>query len=145
MDPAYIFAASVIVVSLGLLALVIWRLSRPKLATPLSPDGNWWWDGKKWRPQVSSDGLWKWDGYRWNANKSAARPETASESVARALIDPNPGARFARETIISLVVAMVVIGLSVALNPLSHRAIDHAVIGTVAFVATRFLLNRLKV
>src|SRR5205807_179809 len=75
-DPAYIFAASVVGICLALLALVIWQASRrvPRPATPFSDDRSWWWDGRQWQPSVSKDGLWAWDGYRWIANRKAEAP-----------------------------------------------------------------------
>lgn len=102
----------------------------------------WWCNGRKWQPRVASDGIWNWDGYRWNLHSLDAHPETTSESLGRALIDPNPGAWFDRETVISLVVAMVLVALSIAINPLAHTAADHTIIGAIAFVATRSLLSR---
>ncbi|HET9781774.1 MAG TPA: hypothetical protein VFR33_08345 [Candidatus Dormibacteraeota bacterium] len=31
----------------------------------ISPDGMWYWDGRKWRSTTSNDGRWRWDGYDW--------------------------------------------------------------------------------
>jgi|GEM_PF-4538571 len=32
----------------------------------LSPDGQWFWDGKEWQPaRLSPDGRWHWDGAQW--------------------------------------------------------------------------------
>ena len=30
-----------------------------------SDDGDWFWDGQKWRSAISEDGLWRWDGREW--------------------------------------------------------------------------------
>lgn len=139
------FAAVVIVVCLALLVLVIRRASRPRPATPLSEDGHWYWDGRKWQARLSKDGLWKWDGYGWSPVTPEGHVDTPAESLARAVTNPNPGSRFAIEWLISIAVAAVLIGLSVALNPLAHRAIDHAVVGVIGLIATRFLLSRVKV
>jgi hypothetical protein len=32
---------------------------------PLSGDGDWWWNGRRWVPAVSEDLLWRWDGAAW--------------------------------------------------------------------------------
>lgn len=32
---------------------------------PLSGDGDWWWNGRRWVPAVSEDLLWRWNGVAW--------------------------------------------------------------------------------
>lgn len=31
----------------------------------LSTDGNWWWNGRTWKPTLSPDGRWRWTGTGW--------------------------------------------------------------------------------
>jgi hypothetical protein len=48
--------------------LVLWLALRSRPAPPpgaFSDDGNWWWDGREWRPAISDDGHWRWNGTRW--------------------------------------------------------------------------------
>jgi serine/threonine-protein kinase len=36
----------------------------------LSPDGQWFWDGRKWMTTLSPDGQFRWDGGQWAAPRS---------------------------------------------------------------------------
>jgi hypothetical protein len=141
-DPAYIAAGVVVLVCIGLLALLIRNVSRPKPITPFSDDGHWWWDGKQWQLRISRDGLWLWDGFRWNPYRADGGTDSTSESLARGLINPNPGARFALETTISLIVGVALFAISAAVNPITHQGASHVAIGAVGFAATRYLLSR---
>jgi len=31
----------------------------------VSPDRNWWWNGREWVSTLSDDGLWRWNGTTW--------------------------------------------------------------------------------
>jgi ssDNA-binding Zn-finger/Zn-ribbon topoisomerase 1 len=44
--------------------------AEPPVSAPLSPDGNWMWNGSEWVSTLSPDGMWRWDGREW---KAAAR------------------------------------------------------------------------
>jgi hypothetical protein len=34
---------------------------------PLSPDGNWFWDGSSWITTIHPSGHWRWTGSRWES------------------------------------------------------------------------------
>lgn len=44
---------------------------------PLSGDGIWWWNGRRWIPAITEDGLWRWNGSRWtpSVDLEGKRPE----------------------------------------------------------------------
>jgi hypothetical protein len=48
-----------------------------------SPDGQWWWDGKTWRPTVSPDGTQWFDGAQWRRRDA---PTGKQRNVSRTVI-----------------------------------------------------------
>jgi cytochrome bd-type quinol oxidase subunit 2 len=40
----------------------------------LSPDRNYYWDGRAWISSISPDGMYRWDGARWIA--ASPQPES---------------------------------------------------------------------
>lgn len=49
-------------------------------AGDLSPDGQFLWDGAKWRPAASPDGNWRWSGQGWVPVAAEAQPVQQFES-----------------------------------------------------------------
>ncbi len=100
MDPAYVFAAVVIVGGILAIVLLARRISKqaPRL-TPFSPDRNYWWDGVAWKPVLSDDGKWEWDGYRWQPR--LPQVTTGSQKLAATLANTNPGAQFALQVLMT--------------------------------------------
>ncbi|GAA4668339.1 hypothetical protein [Frondihabitans cladoniiphilus] len=40
----------------------------------LSPDGLYWWDGRRWYPTESADGCWRFDGTGWRPIPGREKP-----------------------------------------------------------------------
>jgi hypothetical protein len=56
------------------------KQTRSMPTAPLSPDGQWWWDGRQYNPMptapLSSDWRWWWDGRQWNPTPPPILPPT---------------------------------------------------------------------
>lgn len=57
---------------------------RAPARTPLSGDGRWWWNARRWVAAESEDGIWRWDGSAWRptVDLSAGRPAELADRLA---------------------------------------------------------------
>jgi DNA uptake protein ComE-like DNA-binding protein len=68
------------------------------VAGQVSHDGNFYWDGVRWRSTVSADGLWRWDGDKWvpagpERGRPTAYPHPGQPAAAGAPAPPPATAR----------------------------------------------------
>ena len=61
---------------------------------PLSGDGNWWWNGRRWIPAVTEDLLWQWDGAGWRPtiDLESKRPRDLAATLALLAEERHAGA-----------------------------------------------------
>lgn len=52
-----------------------------------SDDGEWWWDGQKWRPTYSEDRQWRWFGEGWLPVDPARRRYGPNSAEVEALLN----------------------------------------------------------
>ena len=61
----------------------------------LSPDGNYYWDGKNWTPALSPTGLWRWDGTKWIPVEGAGTQSTQLAPQSHYPSYPQPQVQYA--------------------------------------------------
>jgi len=135
-DPAYVFAAVVIVGAiLGIVLAARSAAKKAPVPTPFSDDRHWWWDGVTWKAALSDDGKWEWDGTRWQPH--LAEGATASQTLAAGLANTSPGWQFLLRVIVTIGIAgvLVAVGLAFGYKP---SGVTISVSALVALAAVRW-------